>query len=55
MTLGVLVLLVFVAVTVGVFAVFMLFSGRSQVQREKAIQDRLQEAGGTAVAAARCC
>jgi tight adherence protein B len=52
MTLGVLVLLVFVAVTVGVFAVFMLFSGRSQVQREKAIHNRLQEAGGTAVAAA---
>ena len=52
MTLGLLVILVFVAVTVGVFAVFMLFSGRSQVQREKAIHTRLQEAGGTAVAAA---
>src|SRR5687767_9888179 len=52
MSLGALVILVFVAVTAGVFAVFMLFSGRSQVQREKAIHDRLQEAGGTAVAAA---
>src|SRR5687768_6974554 len=50
MTLGFLVILVFVAVTIGVFAVFMLFSGRSQVQREKAIHNRLQEAGGTAVA-----
>jgi len=52
MTLGFLVILVFVAVTIGVFAVFMMFSGRSQVQREKAINNRLQEAGGAAVATA---
>jgi tight adherence protein B len=43
---------VFVAVTIGVFAVFMMVSGRSQVQREKAINNRLQEAGGAAVATA---
>ena len=38
MTIGVLVILVFVAVTAGVVGMFMLMSGRSQVQREKAIQ-----------------
>src|SRR5688500_14467606 len=50
MTLGVLVMLVFIAVTIGVFAIVTVFSSRSQVQREKAIHDRLQEAAGTAVA-----
>ena len=51
MTIQVLVLLVFVAVTAGIIGVFMLMSGRSQVQREKAIQNRLQEVGGGPVAA----
>ena len=46
MTIEVLVMLVFVAVTAGVVGIFMLMSGRSQVQREKAIQNRLQEVGG---------
>jgi tight adherence protein B len=46
MTIGVLVLLVFVAVTAAVFGIFMLLSGRSQVQREKAIHNRLQEVSG---------
>ena len=46
MTIGVLVILVFVAVTAAVVGIFMLMSGRSQVQREKAIENRLQEVGG---------
>jgi tight adherence protein B len=50
MTLEVLVLLVFVAVTAAVVGLFMLVSGRSQVRREKAIQNRLQEVGGGPVA-----
>ena len=41
----------FVAVTAGVVGMCMLLSGRSQVQREKAIENRLQEVGGGAVAA----
>jgi tight adherence protein B len=46
MTIEILVILVFVAVTAAVVGVFMLMSGRAQVQREKAIQNRLQEVGG---------
>jgi tight adherence protein B len=46
MTIGVLVILTFVAVTAVVFGMVMLFSGRTQVRREKAIQNRLQEVGG---------
>lgn len=46
MSIGFLVFLVFVAVTAGVVGLFMLLSGRSQVRREKAIQNRLQEVGG---------
>src|SRR5688572_24695680 len=46
MTIELLVILVFVAVTAAVIGVFMLFSGRTQVRREKAIQNRLQEVGG---------
>ena len=46
MSIGFLVFLVFVAVTAGVVGLFMLVSGRSQVRREKAIQNRLQEVGG---------
>lgn len=48
MSLGFLVVLVFVAVTAGVVGVAMLLSGRGQVQREKAIQNRLQEVSGGA-------
>ena len=51
MTIEVLVILVFVAVAAAVVGLSMLMSGRSQVQREKAIQNRLQEVGGGAVAA----
>ena len=50
MTIEILVMLVFVAVTAAVVGLFMLMSGRSQVRREKAIQNRLQEAGGGAAA-----
>jgi tight adherence protein B len=50
MTIEVLVILVFVAVTAAVVGIFMLMSGRSQVQREKAIQNRLKEVGGGPVA-----
>jgi tight adherence protein B len=50
MTIEVLVVLVFVAVTAAVVGLFMLMSGRSHVQREKAIQNRLQEVGGGPVA-----
>ena len=50
MTIEVLVILVFVAVTAAVVGLFMLFSGRNQVRREKAIQNRLQEVGGGPVA-----
>ena len=50
MTIEVLVILVFVAVTAAVVGIFMLMSGRSQVHREKAIQNRLQEVGGGPVA-----
>src|SRR5687767_932124 len=46
MSIGVLVVLVFIAVTAGVVGLFMFVSGRSQVQREKAIQNRLQDIGG---------
>jgi tight adherence protein B len=46
MTIGVLVFLMFVAVTAAVVGLFMLVSGRSQVRREKAIKNRLQEVGG---------
>jgi tight adherence protein B len=46
MTIQVLVLLVFVAVTAAVVGISMLMSGKSQVKREKAIQNRLQEVSG---------
>ncbi len=49
MTIGIIVLFAFVAVTAAVVGVFMLLSGRTQVRREKAIHDRLQEVGGAAV------
>ena len=48
MTIQVLVILVFVAVSAAVIGIFMLMSGRSKVQRDKAIQNRLQEVGGGA-------
>ena len=52
MSIGILVFLVFVAVTAGVVGMAMLLSGRTQVKREKAIQNRLQEvSGGTAMTA----
>ena len=50
MTIEVLVLLVFVAVTAAVVGVYMLMSGRTQVRREKAIQNRLEEVSGGAAA-----
>jgi tight adherence protein B len=50
MTIQVLVILVFVAVSAAVIGIFMLMAGRSQAQREKAIQNRLQEVGGGAAA-----
>ena len=43
MTIGILVVLMFVAVAAGILGLFMVLSGRSQVQREKAIHNRLQE------------
>jgi tight adherence protein B len=46
MSLGILVVLVFVAVTAGVVGVAMLLTGRTQIKREKAIQSRLQEVSG---------
>lgn len=52
MSIGILVLLVFVAVTAGIVAMGMMVSGRSQVKREKAIQNRLQEVSGGAAAPA---
>jgi tight adherence protein B len=48
MSIGILVFLVFVAVTAGVVGIAMLLSGRTQVKREKAIQNRLQEVSGGA-------
>src|SRR5688500_14520836 len=48
MSIGILVFLVFVAVTAGVVGLAMLLSGRTQVKREKAIQNRLQEVSGGA-------
>src|SRR5687768_4667833 len=50
MTIGIIVLFAFVAVTAGIVGVFMLLSGRTQVRREKAIHNRLQEVGGAAPA-----
>ena len=46
MSIGVLVILVFVAVTAAIVGLFMLISGRTQVRREQAIQNRLQEVSG---------
>jgi tight adherence protein B len=46
MGLQVLVVLAFVSVTAGVFAVYMLVAGRSQAAREKSLEQRLHEAGG---------
>ena len=45
MTIGIIVLFAFVAVTAAVVGVFMLLTGRTQVRREKAIHNRLQEVG----------
>ena len=50
MTIEVLVILMFVAVVAAVVGIFMLMSGRTQVRREKAIQDRLQEVSGAPAA-----
>lgn len=50
MTLGVLAALVFLAVTAGVVGVYMLSIGRSQAAREKTIESRLSELGGSAPA-----
>ena len=53
MSIGILVFLVFVAATAGIVGVAMLLSSRGQLQREKAIQNRLQEVSrGGATAAA---
>ena len=52
MSLGILVVLVFVAVTAGVVGVAMLLTGRTQIKREKAIQNRLQEVSGAVAATA---
>ena len=52
MSIGILVFLVFVAVTAGVVGLAMLLSGRTQVKREKAIQSRLQEVSGGAATTA---
>ncbi|HET9468474.1 MAG TPA: hypothetical protein VFO48_08685, partial [Vicinamibacterales bacterium] len=46
MSIGILVLLAFVAVTATVVGLAMMLSGRTQVKREKAIQNRLQEVSG---------
>jgi tight adherence protein B len=51
MTLGMLAVLVFLAVTTGVVAVYMLIVGRSQAAREKTIEHRLSELGTAAGAA----
>ena len=51
MSIGILVLLAFVAVTATVVSLAMMWSGRTQVKREKAIQNRLQEVSGMAGAA----
>jgi len=53
MTIGVLVFLVFVAVTAGVVGLAMLMSGRTQVRRGKAIENRLQEVSGAQAAATK--
>jgi tight adherence protein B len=50
MTIGLLVVLMFIAVAAAVVGLFMLLSGRNQVQREKAIQNRLQEVSGGSMA-----
>src|SRR6186997_3107837 len=49
MTIQVLVMLMFIAVTAAVVGVFMLMSSRGQARREKAIENRLQEVGGGVV------
>lgn len=49
MSLQFLVLLVFLAVTAGVMGIAMLVAGRSQAAREKTIEHRLNEVGGTAL------
>jgi tight adherence protein B len=47
MTLPMLAVLVFLAVTAGVVGIYMLFVGRSQAAREKSIEHRLYELGST--------
>ena len=52
MSLGFIVLMAFVAVTAGIIAAAMMLSGRTQVKREQAIKNRLQEVSvGAAVTA----
>ena len=46
MSIGILVVLAFIAVTATVIGMAMMMSGRTQVKREKAIQNRLQEVSG---------
>ena len=48
MSIGILVLLAFIAVTATIVGMAMMLSGRTQVKREKAIQNRLQEVSGGA-------
>jgi tight adherence protein B len=45
MTIGILVVLMFVAVTAGIMAIWLFVAGRSRVKEEKAIENRLQEVG----------
>jgi tight adherence protein B len=47
MSLHMLVVLAFVAVTAGVMGLYMLVAGRSQAARDKTLEHRLHEAGGT--------
>jgi tight adherence protein B len=51
MTLPLLALLVFITVTAGVIGLYMLIAGQSKAAREKTIEDRLQEASGSAAGA----
>lgn len=48
MSIGVLVVLMFVAATAGIVGIFMLVVGRTQIKREKTIESRLSEVGGGA-------
>ena len=50
MTVAILVILAFVAVTAGVMGVFMLVTNRSEAAREKALENRLNEVGNVGAA-----